>query len=114
MKFPRAVRVPFSTSADKAPKLSYGVCDGLLTGLAGRPTIARLARFPGLPWKFQKHMHVKRHRCGSSDMQSLLTLVYSLATGSGHLNAVDGLESANGGGDPSGRSDPPAVDSRNH
>ena len=100
-------------SADKAPKLSYGVCDGLLTGLAGRPTIARLARFPGLPWKFQKHMHVKRHRCGSSDMQSLLTLVYSLATGSGHLNAVDGLESANGG-DPSGRSDPPAVDSRNH
>ena len=100
-------------SADKAPKPSYGVCDGLLTGLAGRPTIARLERFLGLPWKFQKHMYVKRHRCGRSDMQSLLTLVYTLATGSGHLNAVDGLESAHGG-DPSGRSAPPAVDRRNH
>ena len=47
-------------SADKAPRLSCGVCDGLLTGLAGLPPIARLGRILGLPWKFQQLVHVKR------------------------------------------------------
>ena len=82
--------------ADKAPELPYGFCDGLLTGLAGQPTIARQARFLGLPWKFQKHVHVKRRRRGSSDAQSLLTLVYTLATAGGDLNAVNALGSAKG------------------
>ena len=77
--------------ADKAPKLSYGVCDGLLTGLAGLPAIARLARIVGLPWKLQELVHVKRRQRGSTDAQSVLTLVYTLATGGGHLNAVDAL-----------------------
>ena len=78
-------------SADKAPKLSYGVCDGLLTGLAGLPTLARLARSLGLPWKLQQLVQVKRRQRGSTDAQSLLTLIYTLATGGGHLNAVDAL-----------------------
>ena len=86
--------------ADKAPKLSYGVCDGLLTGLAGLPAIARLARIVGLPWKLQELVHVKRRQRGATDAQSVLSLVYTLATGGGHLNAVDALaadEAACGG-----------------
>lgn len=31
----------------------YGVCNGLLTGLAALMATARLARIVGLPWKLQ-------------------------------------------------------------
>ena len=77
--------------ADKAPKISYGVCDSLLTGLAGLPVIARLARTLGLPWLLRKGVRVKVRQRGSTDAQNLLSLIFALCTGGGHLNAVDAL-----------------------
>ena len=77
--------------ADKAPKLSYGVCDSLLTNLAGLPALARLARTLGLPWVLQKYVCIKVRQRGSSDAQNLLSLIFALCTGGGHLNAVDAL-----------------------
>ena len=77
--------------ADKAPKLSYGVCDNLLTGLAGLPAIAALARILGLPWALQKHVRIKVRQRGCSDAQNLLSLIFALCTGGGHLNTVDAL-----------------------
>ena len=46
--------------AEIAPTLPYNVCDGLLTGLAG------------LPWKLQKHVHVKCRQRGATGAQSVL------------------------------------------
>ncbi len=77
--------------ADKAPKLSYGICDGLLTGLAGLPALARLARSLGLPWLLQQYVQIKVRQRGCSDAQNLLSLIFGLATGGGHLNTVDAL-----------------------
>ena len=77
--------------ADKAPKLSYGVCDNLLTGLAGLPAIAALARLLGLPWLLQKHVRIKVRQRGCSDSQNVLSMIFALCTGGGHLNAVDAL-----------------------
>ena len=48
VKFVGPVHACFTISADKAPTLSYDVCDGLLTGLFGLPTIACLARWPAV------------------------------------------------------------------
>ena len=77
--------------ADKAPILSYGVCDDPLTGFAGLPALAALARILRLPWILQKYVHVKVRQRGSSDAQNLLSLIFALCTGGGHLNAVDAL-----------------------
>lgn len=56
-------------SADKAPTFSYEVRDGL-------PMIARLARVLGLPWKLQKHVHIKCRQRGATDALAPMTAAF--------------------------------------
>ena len=63
----------------------------LLTGLAGLPAIAALARIFDLPWILQKYVRIKVRQRGSSDAQNLLSLIFRLCPGGGYLDAVDAL-----------------------
>ena len=89
--FPSPARASITMPADKASILSWGVCDDLLTGLAGLSALAALARILGLPWLLQKYVRIKVCQRGSSDAQNLLSLIFALCTGGGHANAVDAL-----------------------
>lgn len=59
--------------------------NGLGAGLAGLPTIARLARSLGQSRMLQQCVHVNGRQGGRSDAQVLPNLVYALATGGEHL-----------------------------
>jgi len=74
------------------PKAEIDFADELLTSKGGLTFLARFAYQLGLPSLLAKNIKLKVRNRGPSDVQYLLSLIYSLALGEGDLCDVDLLK----------------------
>jgi len=73
-------------------KVEIGFTDSRITGNGGHIFLSKAAKRFGLP-ALLKQIRLKQRRRGSSDSEQLLSLIYNLASGQGHLSDLDALRS---------------------
>ena len=79
----------YNHTRSKAPKIDFAVSNHLLTGSA---RLALVASWLDLPCQLARRVRLKLRCRGCADEQMLLSLIYSLCAGGGHLSAVDSLQ----------------------
>jgi len=83
---------------DKSPKFHFDSTPVGFTDRGGLSIIGRLAHFLRLPQRLARKLRIKVRKRGCTDLQMILSLVYSMCSGGQCLADVDGL-----GGDATAR-----------
>ena len=70
-------------------KIEIDITDAQLTGSGGLHFVSAMAHRLGLPSLLAEAIRVKQRKRGCSDTETLLGIIYSLATGNGSLRDLE-------------------------
>jgi len=79
-----------------AQKVEIDFTDEMITGSGGSVFLSRMSKHLGIPALLGDTLKLKERRRGSSDVETMLSLIYCLAQGDGSLSDVDRLRADDG------------------